>query len=85
MRTWTDAGSGKRVQRLQRLIYLNPHPTGQSICELPEREAPWAPWLRWAQAGWSRAQDKRRIIAGLKPFAGLSPEVDSTLKRLEGS
>jgi hypothetical protein len=84
MRTWTDAGSGKRVERLQRLIYLNPNPTGQPICELPEREPPYAPWLRWAQAGWSCAQDKGRIIEGLKPFAGLSLEIDSTLKRLEG-
>jgi hypothetical protein len=84
MRTWTDPESGKQVERLQRLIYLNPDPTGQSICELPEREPPWASWLRWAQAGWARAQDKGRIIAGLQPFAGLSPEVHSTLKRLEG-
>jgi hypothetical protein len=84
MRTWTDAGSGKRVERLQRLIYLNANPTSQPICELPEREPPWGDWLRWAQAGWSRAQDKGRIIDGLKPFAGLSPQIDSTLKRLEG-
>jgi hypothetical protein len=84
MRIWTDPESGKRVERLQRLIYLNPHPTGQPICELPEREPPYAPWLRWAQAGWSRSQDRWRIIAALKPFAGLCPQVDSTLKRLEG-
>jgi hypothetical protein len=84
MRTWTDPESGQRGERLQRLIYLNPHPTGQPICELPEREPPWADWLRWAQAGWSRTQDKERIIAELKPFAGLCPQVDSTLKRLEG-
>jgi hypothetical protein len=85
MRTWTDPESGKRVERLQRLIYLNPNPTGQPICELPEREPPYSPWLRWAQAGWSRAQDRRRIIEGLRPFAGLSPEIHLTLKRLKGS
>jgi hypothetical protein len=79
MRSWTDQGSGKRVERLQRLIYLNPKPTGQPICELPERELP------WAQAGWSRTQDKRRIIENLKPFAGCSSEIDSTLKRMEGN
>jgi hypothetical protein len=84
MRSWTDPESGRRVERLQRLVYLNPNPTGQPICELPEREPPWAPWLRWVQAGWSRAQDKGRIIEGLRPFAGLCPQVDSTLKRLEG-
>jgi hypothetical protein len=82
MRSWTDQESGEHVERLQRLIYLNPHPTGQPICELPEREPPWAPWLRWAQADWSHGKDKRRIIGALKPFAGLCPEVDSTLKRL---
>ena len=84
MRTWTDAGSGKRVKQLQRLIYLNPNRSGQPICELPEREPPYMPWLRWAQAGWARPQDKGRIIEGLRPFTGLSPEVNSTLKRLEG-
>jgi hypothetical protein len=84
MRTWTDPESGKRVERLQRLIYLNPNPSGQPICELREREPPYSPWLRWAQAGWSRTQDKGRIIEGLRPFAGLSPQIDSTLKRLEG-
>jgi hypothetical protein len=87
MRTYHDEQSGAKISKLQRLIYLNPVPSGQPICELSEREAPFSPWLRWAQAllaGSPHPLHKRRVLAGLKPFSGQNTEVYLVIRRLEG-
>src|SRR5262249_9470500 len=46
MRSWTNE-TGERIKRLQRLIYLNPNPSGQPISMMPVYELPETAWLRW--------------------------------------
>jgi hypothetical protein len=84
----TVESNGEMVERLQRLIYLNPKPTGQPIWALPIREPAWAVWLRWAESLLAAgvhpsALNKRRVLAGLRPFAGLYAQVDQAIQNLQ--
>jgi hypothetical protein len=55
----TRLGNCRREEKdaLQELLYLDPEPNGQPICEKPPRERPGAALARWKEAGKYKEED----------------------------